>query len=128
MNPEVVYAIRELAAAIEKGCMVIANAMSDTGLDTPVEAKPQAQETPTKEPERTRTPAPKPIEPKPIDVKKLREQATPLITKVVTSKGLEVAKRILKRYANPNAEGQYKLTGVPDENINDLITELRETL
>ena len=127
MNPEVVYAIRELAAAIEKGCMVIANAMSDTGLDTPVEAKPQAQETPNK-PERTRTPVPKPIEPKPIDVKKLREQATPLITKVVTSKGLEVAKRILKRYANPNAEGQYKLTGVPDENINDLITELRETL
>ena len=127
MNPEVVYAIRELAAAIEKGCMVIANAMSETGLDTPVEAKPQAQEPPTK-PERTRTPASKPIELKPIDVKKLREQATPLITKVVTSKGLEVAKGILKRYANPNAEGQYKLTGVPDENINDLITELRETL
>ena len=127
MSPEVVYAIRELAAAIEKGCMVIANAMTDTNIpnEAPTQDEPTQDEPKEVHPPK---PVPKAVVAKPIDIKKLREQATPLITKVVTSKGLEVAKGILRRYANPNAEGQYKITGVPDENINDLITELRETL
>lgn len=123
MSPEVVYAIRELAASIEKGCTLIANAMNGT-----VEAKsvPQTVEAPTPEEPAIKpkaTPAAKPIDPK-----KLREQATPLVTKVLQAKGIDFAKSILKKYAVPNAEGQHKLTGVPDDSLNELITELRNSL